>query len=310
MKILLTGIAGFIGSTMADILEEMDHEVIGVDAMIEGSSFKNLKINWPRRSFWKTRVEDITLKGLEDNLYEVNAIIHMAALSNNDTAIKNPRSFEANIAATSNICKIATDLRVPIVCIGTDEEYGPFDIEEVDVRGWLETSRLNPTSMYAASKASSTLCALSYFKTYGTDVRVTRGANTYGIRQQDKLIPTILKKQFLGEKIPIFKTPASRCWIHVRDHCEAVLTVLKRGAAGEIYNISGDEHYSPLEVAKMFVSEEDIEIVPDRMGYDPRYYCNDSKIRTLGWKPGFNLKDSVSSLESWYSDAYRTGYFD
>lgn len=206
----------------------------------------------------------------------------------------------------------------------TDEEYGPYRPYPNYVKyskhgkqfldqypGYDEEKSLDPTSAYAASKASSTLMALSYFKTFGAPIMVSRGANTYGTRQQDKLIPTICKKVLSGEPVPIFKTPAKREWLHVLDHCSALLTILEKGKAGEIYNVSSGEQRSPLEILKLLSPYAPYELVPDRKGYDLEYKIDSSKIRdTLGWEPVYHVDEHVPPLLNWYTQAFLQGYYD
>lgn len=306
---MITGAAGFIGSHLVDMALDKGYEVTAVDAMLEGSNKNNLNINSER---WFLPVEELG-KGA---LTGVDGVINCAALSNVDTSIRDPRAFESNVTSASNIAFLAMKKGIPLVHVSTDEEYGPYrwwtdnGRLDNDVRGYQECQNLDPTSAYAASKAAGTLMALSYFKTFGADIRVSRGANTYGTRQQDKLIPTICKKVLACEGVPIFKTPAKREWLHVLDHCSALFAILERGKAGEIYNVSSGEQRSPLEILKLLSPLAPYELVEDRKGYDLEYKIDSSKIRdTLGWEPQYKVDEHVPPLLEWYFKAFDSGYF-
>lgn len=303
MKLLITGTAGFVMSHVADYFQKQEHSVIGIDAFLEGSCWRNFPTSLSRR------VEDLKLEDVKWADY----VIHGAALSNVDTSIKDPRAFESNISATANICWLATQLKKPVLVVSTDEVYGSYDYTGTYPPwvGFKEGRVLNPSSAYAASKAASDLVALSYFKTYGTDVRITRCSNNWGTRQQDKLIPTICKKMVEGKYIPIFKTPATRDWLHVEDHARAIACVMQRGQAGEVYNVSANNEKSPLDIVKLLDQENWVRLVEDRPGYDLRYFCNSDKIRKLGWEPRIEMNEStLARVALWYFKAFKEGYFN
>lgn len=306
-KLLVTGSAGMIASTLVEIALDKGYDVHSVDAMIEGSDIKNLH---KEVDFKQIRVEKLTKYHLQD--WKIDGILHLASLSCVDTSIKNPRAFEANVNAASNISWIATQLGLRLININTDEVYGSFQCQYDEYGrelrlGYDEDQPLNPSSAYAASKASADLMALSYFKTFGSDIICTRCDNNYGIRQQaTKLIPRIVQKVLAGEPIPIFKTPALRSWLDVRDHCEALLTVFESGKAGEVYNISGGQQRSPQDIADLLAPGHPQVLVEDRKGYDLDYRLDASKIeRTLGWKPRFDVDKEVPLLFNWYKENQR-----
>lgn len=302
MKICVTGAAGFIASHFTDMCVDRDWEVLGVDAMLEGSDSNNIN---PKIEFMEERCEYLSPRDLD----KVETIVHCAAMSNVDTSIRTPGEFMSNVLATQNMCEIAKKLNIPIIIISTDELYNSFPPpfgERIShsSKGYTELSLLRPSNPYSASKAASDLVALSYFHTYGTDVRITRCANNYGTRQKDKLIPTILEKAFKGEEIPVFKTPATRNWLYVLDHCSAVFTVMEEGSPGEIYNISSEEELSPQQVIEkfqpLFTAPLNIKLVEDRPGYDLCYRVDSSKIRELGWKPSTNLEGAREVIYAYY----------
>jgi dTDP-glucose 4,6-dehydratase len=309
MLFLVTGNAGFIASNLVDYLINRGHNVIGIDALLEGSCVRN--INSKILQWWTFPLHETKWQCIESS-YLPDYIIHTAALSNVDTSIKSPQLFNWNYLATSNVLEWAREWKIPILYASTDEVYGTYKpyVEPWEENGFTEQSRLEPSNPYAASKAACDLLAISYHTTWGADVRITRCSNNFGIRQQDKLIPTILKKHFRGEKIPIFETPAMRDWLHVEDHCSAIMTVIEKGRPGEIYNISANAEKSPQEVVKLFGLQDEMVLIPSRPGYDLRYFVNSDKIKSLGWKPARTLENSIDELTGWYEKAFKEAYFD
>ena len=314
-RILITGGAGFIMSHVVDEAIHQGYDVCNVDAMLEGSCQNNLN---PKARHVNGYVEDVefmqdVVRGVRPDL-----VIHGAALSNVDTSIKTPLEFNYNYVATATLCQVLKEENYSgiLVHIGTDEEYGAFDYASAagaESNGFTEQSKLNPTSSYAVSKVASSLIALSYWKTWGLRVRVTRCSNNYGIRQQDKLIPTIFKKLHQQEKIPIFKTPARRNWLHVEDHVSAMFHVAEHGQDGEVYNVSSNENLSPREIVEIMMGENNanahIVEVPDRLAYDLVYKINSQKLRNTGWEPKHSIKDQLPNMIQWYLRAYEQGYF-
>lgn len=308
-RLLVTGSAGFIFSHFVDIALAKGYEVYSVDALLEGSNRKNLR-NAGDVPFKQIRIENLTKYHLQD--WHIQAVINGGAMSNVDSSIKTPRAFESNVTSASNIAWIATQLEIPLVHVSTDEEYGPYSwynehtTSKDKFGSYDEKQPLDPTSAYAASKAAGTLVALSYYKTYGSDIRVSRGANTYGTRQVDKLIPTICKKVLANEPIPIFRTPALREWLHVVDHCEALLAILERGMAGEVYNVGSGQQRSPQDIARLIAPDHPIELIEDRKGYDTKYSLNSNKITNeLDWEPRFDVDREVTKLLAWYKENQR-----
>lgn len=188
--------------------------------------------------------------------------------------------------------------------MSTDEVYGTLGRDGV----FTETSQINPSNPYSASKASADLLCLSYYKTYKFPVVITRCCNNYGPYQfPEKLIPLMTIKGIKGEKLPIYGDGQNiREWIHVVDHCRAIDMVIDRGKTGEIYNISTREEGSNINIVKEILkllnkSEEQIEFVSDRRGHDFRYALDNTKIiQDIGWKPVYNLKDGLNETIKWY----------
>jgi dTDP-glucose 4,6-dehydratase len=186
-----------------------------------------------------------------------------------------------------------------MLIVSTDEVYGSINNGKVD-----EKASINPSSAYSASKASADLIGRSYFVTHGVDVRITRSANNYGKYQnKEKFIPTVISKIKSNQEIPVYGNGLNiREWIHTDDHCFAIHSVLQNGKPGEIYNISGGEAYSNLELIKIISDKLGrghnlVRFIPDRLGHDFRYAVNDQKIISeLGWSRTKNLVDSLDEI--------------
>lgn len=166
---------------------------------------------------------------------------------------------------------------------------------------------MNPSSPYSASKAAGEMFAVSFWKTFGFPVCVTRGSNTFGPRQfPEKLIPLALSNLRLGKKIPVYGSGMQvREWIYVSDHANAIYKVLMGGKEGSIYNVGSGDRISNLELLRMLLKklnldEESLEFVEDRKGHDFRYAIDCTLIETeLGWKAKFNLSSLLNEIDSW-----------
>jgi dTDP-glucose 4,6-dehydratase len=304
MNYLVTGGAGFIGSHFCqELLPNLnsDDQLVILDKLGIGSDLENLQgvIGEPGVTFIKG---DITIqKDIDLVIEDINIIINFAAESHVDRSITDPGSFVINnVLGTQILLESAKKSNVTMfVQISTDEVYGPIDSGEAD-----EKYILRPSSPYAASKAAADLVALSYFTTFGMDVRVTRCANNFGRNQnEEKLIPLLVKNITENKNLPIYGNGLNvREWIHVTDHCRAILLVIRSGKAGEIYNIGSSDRLTNLEVTELLLthkpeSKSKIEYVKDRLGHDTRYAINSTKIRTeLGFVSEKSLLKSVEEL--------------
>jgi len=299
--LLVTGGAGFIGSNFVRFLREK-YRIIVVDALKYGSNLNNLKdLNI---KFVKGNICDYKL--MTELIKNVDAIVNFAAESHVDRSISGPYPFiESNIVGTYTILEAIRKVNpeVKLVHISTDEVYG--DMKEGSFK---ENDPLRPSSPYSASKASSDMLVLSYVKTYNLNAVITRCTNNFGPYQfPEKLIPKAIIRASRDEKIPIYGSGENiRDWIYVLDHCEAIEVILNKGEKGEIYNISGSNEKTNLEVAKKILSlmgkDNLIEFVEDRPGHDIRYSLDSSKIRKLGWKPKHSFKKALEKTIKWYLD--------
>ena len=192
------------------------------------------------------------------------------------------------------------------VQISTDEVYGDRD----GLPPAIEGTSMTPSSPYSASKAAADCLVRAYHKTYGLDVVTTRCSNNFGPYQlPEKVIPLFVTNLLQRRQVPLYGDGRNvRDWLHVEDHCEALVRVLEHGRPGEVYNIGGNNECSNIELTRAILSalnmpETMIDFVPDRLGHDRRYAIDSSKIeKTLGWKPQYHLDDQLPTLISWYQE--------
>ena len=307
MKLLVTGGLGFIGSNfILHVLKNYDgFEIINVDAELLGSNHENLAEveNTPNYEFVKGNITNRKL--MEDLISRSDAVINFAAESHVDRSIAYPDPFlKSNIRGTYTILDIIRNQKKRFVHISTDEVFGSIEHGSA-----VETSKFNPSSPYAATKAAAELLVNSYFVTYGCDVVITRCTNNYGPRQHIEfdIIPKVIALIKQNKKIPIYGTGKSiRDWIYVDDHCEAVMLALQKGKSGESYNISASNELNVLTVVKKLLTLLDkplsnLQFGEGRPGEDLRYSLDSSKIRNeLGWKPKISIDDGLKKTVEWY----------
>jgi len=312
--VLVTGGAGFIGSNFVKfLLRERDGwKVTNVDALTYSGNLENLSDieKDPRYRFVHA---DITDAAKMDRLVaECDMVVHMAAESHVDRSIIDSTPFvTTNILGTQVLLDAARKAGGKrFVHVSTDEVYGSLPLDKPELR-FTESSSFAPNSPYAASKAASDLLVRAAFKTFGLPVNITRCSNNFGAYQfPEKVIPLFVTNLIEGKQVPLYGDGLNvRDWIHVDDHCEAVLAVLERGRPGEVYNIGGDNERSNLELTHSILDlmgkgREFIKPVADRPGHDRRYAIDPTKTRTeLGWRPSRSAWPSaLESTVRWYVD--------
>ena len=306
MKLLVTGGLGFIGSNfISRVFEnEKDWSVINVDDELYGSNHQSLKKfeSNSKYSFVKGNITDQKL--MEKLISKSDVVVNFAAESHVDRSISNAKPFiDSNILGVFTLLEIIKKIKKKMIHISTDEVYGSFDSGSAK-----EETRLNPSSPYAASKASAELLIQSYVTTYGCDVIITRCTNNYGPKQfPEKLIPKTIILALNDKKIPIYGTGKNiRDWIFVEDHCDAIIDVLTKGRSGESYNISAGNEIDNMTIIKKILTIvdkplENIEFVEDRPGHDFRYSMDSTKIRNeLGWAQKEKFEDGLKKTVDWY----------
>ena len=305
MKLLITGGLGFIGRNFIQhIFKNTDWEVTNIDARFFGSSYHNLQTVSDSKNYTFVKGNITNRKLMDDLISKCDCIINFAAESHVDRSILDANPFlVSNIRGVFTILDILKERKKKLVQISTDEVFGTI------VEGSAtEKSCFNPSSPYSATKASAELLINAYITTYGLDVITTRCTNNYGPHQfVEKLIPKSIGLCRQDRKIPVYGTGKSiRDWIHVKDHCEAIMTVLEKGKSGESYNISAsNEIYTVIllkKILKLLGKPEDLlQFGEERPGEDLRYSLDSSKIRNeLGWKPKISLDDGLKKTVDWY----------
>ncbi|HEC38453.1 MAG TPA: dTDP-glucose 4,6-dehydratase, partial [bacterium] len=234
-------------------------------------------------------------------------IINFAAESHVDRSINNPSMFcDTNITGTMNLLNSAKKNNIKkYLQISTDEVYGSLNFKDAP---FTENHQLAPNSPYSASKASADLLVRSYYKSFNLPVNITRSSNNYGPYQfPEKLIPLMINNALNNKSLPVYgKGINIRDWLHVEDHCKAILDVLLEGRVGEIYNIGGDSEIANIELIKKLLKILDrpqslITFVKDRPGHDLRYAMNHNKItKELHWKPEVNFEKGLKMTVEWY----------
>ena len=308
MNYFVTGGAGFIGSNFVDLVlsSTTQNRIIVYDKLTYAGNIKNLG-PYLNDSRLKIIVGDICdSKSLKLAMKDSEIVINFAAESHVDRSIDSADLFiKTNVQGAFNVFECARQLEIEtLIQVSTDEVYGSLESDNAS-----ESFPLYPNSPYSASKASADLLARSFNKTYGMDIRITRSSNNYGKNQYpEKLIPVIIRSILSGEKIPIYGTGKNiREWIHVTDHCRAILSIIENGKSGEIYNIGGDFSLTNLELAKLVceiagVSENKIIHIEDRKGHDFRYGLDESKLRNLGDYSRVSLEAGLKETYEWYRD--------
>lgn len=307
--ILVTGAAGFIGSNFVRLLlrERKRVDVVALDALTYAGNLENLSdcIADPRCRFVRADICDA--KNLA-SLFEsgVDAVVNFAAESHVDRSILGAQAFvRTNILGVQVLLDLAREHGVKrFLQVSTDEVYGSLG----PTGRFTEARSLAPNSPYSASKASADLLASAYFATFGQDIVITRCSNNYGPFQfPEKLIPLFVTNLMEGKRVPLYGDGQNvRDWIHVSDHCEAILVILERGEAGSVFNIGGGCELPNIEIARRILGylghdESMIEYVKDRPGHDRRYAIDFNRLsKELGWRPRIAFERGLAETIDWY----------
>jgi len=313
MKFLVTGGAGFIGSNYLQYVVDKypNDNFICLDALTYAGNYNNLKPIESRNNFKfiKGNIADEAFVEKLFNDEEFDYVINFAAESHVDNSIKNPGIFvETNVCGTRvllDACKRHNIKRFHQV--STDEVYGDLPLDRKDLL-FKETTPINPSSPYSASKASADHLVMAYHRTFHLPVTISRCSNNYGPYQfPEKLIPVVISKALKNENIPVYgKGENVRDWIHVHDHNVGVDMIVRNGRDGEIYNLGGHSERTNLEVVKTILkqmgkSEDLITFVTDRPGHDLRYAIDSEKTeKELGWDRTYNFEDGIKETVDWY----------
>lgn len=312
MRLLVTGGCGFIGSNF--IRHVLTHypetSICNVDALTYAGNPANLAgVAEEYGERYEFAHADIANRAQMEEVFSRHpffAVVNFAAESHVDRSIDTPENFiHTNVVGTSILLDCARKYQVKrFLQVSTDEVYGSLGPEGK----FTEQSPIQPSSPYSASKAGADLLALATQHTYGLEVIVTRCSNNYGPYQYpEKLIPLMILNALRDKPLPVYGDGMNvRDWIHVEDHCRAVIAALLNGKPGEVYNVGSDGEMPNIEVVKLILDHLGkphslITYVKDRLGHDRRYAIDSSKAhRELGWGPLHKHKEGIRETIDWY----------
>ena len=310
-RLFVTGAAGFIGSNFVRraLHLKTDWHIVALDALTYAGNLENLRGLADTGRFEFVRGDICDAAAVRGALAGgVWAIVHFAAESHVDRSIHGGAEFvRTNVLGTQVLLEQARQMGVNrFLQVSTDEVYGSLG----PVGRFSEVSPLAPNSPYSASKASADLLARAYHRTYELPVLITRCSNNYGPYQfPEKVIPLFITNLMEGQPVPLYGDGLNvRDWVHVSDHCDALLTVLESGVPGEVYNIGGNNELTNLQLTHTILrelgrDESLIRPVQDRPAHDRRYAVDFSKItRELGWSPQIRFADGIRDTVGWYRE--------
>jgi dTDP-glucose 4,6-dehydratase len=309
-NLLVTGGAGFIGSNFLNyILEDgEDYNIVNLDKLTYAGNLENLTQIESKKNYHFIK-GDIGNYELVNHIFEefkIQKVINFAAETHVDRSILGSEVFfRTNVIGTNVLLEAAKRFSVEkFLQVSTDEVYGSLGNAGL----FTEDTPISPNSPYSSSKASADLMAMSFYRTYGLPVVITRCSNNYGAYQfPEKLIPLMIINALNDKKLPVYGDGMNvRDWIYVIDHNKAVKLALEKGEAGQVYNVGASNEMPNIEIIKLILkrlgkSENLIEYVKDRPGHDRRYAIDSTKIQNeLGWKPAFNFEEAIEKTIDWY----------
>ena len=301
--IVITGGLGFIGSNLINILSKKNYFIINIDKVTYASNFNNISSNIKNYKFYKQDINNQNfIKKILDK-YNPSLIFNLAAETHVDRSIDGPKQFiNSNIYGVFNLLEVIRKFKkkIKLIHVSTDEVYGDI----INNKSSKESDAYNPSSPYSASKASGDLLIKSYVRTYKIPAIITNCCNNYGPNQYpEKLIPTIIYKIVNNKPITIYGNGRNiREWIHVEDHCSALIKISEQGILGDNYNIGSGIELNNIDIVKKIIysfKEIDINLankakfifIKDRPGHDLRYSLNSSKIKKkLKWDCKYNFE--------------------
>ena len=308
MRVLVTGGAGFIGSHFSRLwlARHPSDRIVNLDLLTYAGSRERLADLEGSMGYIFVRGSIGDPDAVKTAMQACDVVVHFAAETHVDRSITDPAPFlRTNIEGTAILLDAARKEGVTrFLHVSTDEVYGPVLEGAVD-----ERAPLAPRSPYAASKAAADLLVQAAWATHSLPVMLVRPTNIYGPAQfVEKFIPLVTVNSLEGLPVPIYGDGQHRrAWLHVRDVCEAIHTVLDKGRRGECYNIAGGTEQPNLETARAIVkllggSPGNLRHVSDRPGHDRRYAMDDAKLRALGWRPHIGFEQGLADTVAWYRD--------
>ncbi len=303
MKLLVCGGAGFIGSNFVRLRVHGGDEVTVLDKLTYAGRRENLHDVIDDVRFVHGAIEDP--EAVADAVAGCDAIVNFAAETHVDRSITGPEAFiMTNMQGTHVLLEAARQHGLRYVQVSTDEVYG-----SIDSGSFTESSPLDPSSPYSATKTGADLLVSSYFHTYGLETVICRGSNNYGPYQYpEKMIPLMILNALAGDRLPVYGDGRNvRNWLFVEDFGRGIGHALAHGSPGEVYNCGGPDECENLDVVRRIVAqcgadEGLIEFVTDRPGHDRRYSLSSQKLRALGWEPRTNFADGLARTVRWYRE--------
>ncbi|MGH2804880.1 MAG: dTDP-glucose 4,6-dehydratase [Thermoleophilaceae bacterium] len=301
MRLLVTGAAGFIGSTFVHMLRD-EHSIVVLDKLTYAGRRENLP-------------EDVELvvgaiedpQAVRELMEGCDAVVNFAAESHVDRSIADQNAFaRTHVIGTGVLLDAVRELGVArYVQVSTDEVYG-----SIEDGSFTERSPLDPSSPYSATKAGGDLLVSAHAHTYGIEALICRGSNNYGPRQHpEKLIPLMVLNALHGDPLPVYGDGRQvRNWLYAEDFCRGIQAVLEKGRPGEAYNVGGPDECENIEVVRRILEltgadESLVEHVRDRPGHDRRYSLSSEKIREqLGWSAQVHFDEGLARTVAWYRD--------
>ena len=305
MRLLVCGGAGFIGSTFVRLrLAEHGDEVTVLDKLTYAGRRENLHDVIDRIRFVHGAIEDP--RAVADAVEGCDAIVNFAAETHVDRSISDPDGFiVTNMQGTHVLLEAARERGLRYVQVSTDEVYG-----SIDEGSFTESSPLQPSSPYSATKTGADLLVSSYFHTFGLEAVICRGSNNYGPYQYpEKLIPLMILNALAGDQLPVYGDGRNvRNWLYVEDFGRGIGHALAHGVPGEAYNCGGPDECENIAVVQRILglTERDeslIDYVTDRPGHDRRYSLSADKLQQLGWRARTRFEEGLERTVSWYRDS-------
>ncbi len=313
MKIIVTGGAGFIGGNFCHYMTKKypEDRIICIDKLTYAGNMETLApiMDLPNFSFYQADIAD---RGTIYKIFETEVpdiIVNFAAESHVDRSITDPEIFlRTNVIGTGVLLDACRKYGIRRYHqVSTDEVYGDLPLDRADLF-FTEETPLHTSSPYSASKASADLLVQAYQRTYGVPCTISRCSNNYGpYHFPEKFIPLLIVNALNDKPLPIYgKGENVRDWLYVTDHCAAIDLIIRKGRAGEVYNIGGHNERTNLEVVKTVLAqlgkpESLITYVTDRPGHDRRYAIDPSKISSeLGWTPSTAFDGGIKKTIEWY----------
>ena len=315
MTVLVTGGAGFIGANFIFYMLDRRPEdrVVCLDKLTYAGNPDTLTpaMDHPRFRFVRG---DICDRAAVNALFEEerpDVVVNFAAESHVDRSIEDPEVFlRTNILGTASLMDACRTYGISrFHQVSTDEVYGDLPLDRPDLL-FTEETPLHTSSPYSSSKAAADLLVLSYHRTYGLPVTVSRCSNNYGPYQfPEKLIPLMISSALRDQPLPVYGQGRNvRDWLYVEDHCKAIDLILRQGRTGEVYNVGGHNEMRNIDIVRLICRELGkpeslIAYVEDRKGHDLRYAIDPEKIRReLGWAPETAFQDGIKQTIRWYLD--------